>query len=181
MVDSPVSGNVVRARKGDLSIMLGGTPADCDRAQPVLQPMARTIFRTGPLGSGQAMKALNNMASAAGFWITGEILSIGKKAGLDPSVMLDILNASTGSNNSTQNKFKPFVLSGNYQGNFLLQLMVKDLGIAVRLGSEHQAVSPLSTQTFELWQAALRDLGDLSDHTEVARLIAQKSGTLLHE
>jgi 3-hydroxyisobutyrate dehydrogenase len=181
MVDSPVSGNVVRARKGDLSIMLGGAPVDCARAEPVLQPMARTIFRTGPLGSGQAMKALNNMASAAGFWIAGEILAVGKKAGLDPSVMLDVLNASTGSNNSTQNKYKPFVLSGNYQGNFLLQLMVKDLGIAVRLACEHQAVSPLATHTFELWQGALRELGDQADHTEVARWIAQKSGTLLHE
>jgi 3-hydroxyisobutyrate dehydrogenase len=69
MVDAPVSGNVVRARKGDLAIMLGGKPADCDRAEPGLAPLARAIYRTGPLGSGQAMKALNNLASAAGFWI----------------------------------------------------------------------------------------------------------------
>jgi len=180
MVDAPVSGNVVRARKGDLAIMLGGADVDCDRAQSVLQPMARAIFRTGPLGSGQAMKALNNLASAAGFWIASEVLAIGKKAGLDPAVMLDVLNASTGANNSTQNKFKPFVLSGSYAGNFLLQLMVKDLGIAAALARETEADAPMAAQVLAHWQQALQDLGERADHTEVARLVASRSGTQLH-
>lgn len=180
MVDAPVSGNVVRARKGDLAIMLGGGDADCERASAVLQPMARAIFRTGALGSGQAMKALNNLASAAGFWIASEVLAIGRKAGLDPVVMLDVLNASTGANNSTQNKFKPFVLSGSYQGNFLLPLMVKDLGIAAGLARETEADAPLAAQVLALWQQALQTLGTTADHTEVARLVAERSHTQLH-
>jgi len=180
MVDAPVSGNVVRARKGDLAIMLGGSDADCERAGAVLQPMARAIFRTGALGSGQAMKALNNLASAAGFWIASEVLAIGRKAGLDPAVMLDVLNASTGANNSTQNKFKPFVLSGSYQGNFLLPLMVKDLGIAAGLARETEADAPMAAQVLALWQQALQALGPAADHTEVARLVAERSHTQLH-
>ena len=179
MVDAPVSGNVVRARKGDLAIMLGGADSDCERALAVLKPMARAVFRTGALGSGQAMKALNNLASAAGFWIASEVLAIGRKAGLDPAVMLDVLNASTGANNSTQNKFRPFVLSGSYAGNFLLQLMVKDLGIAAELAQETGADAPMTAQVLAHWQQALRELGAAADHTEVARLVAQRSATRL--
>lgn len=176
MVDAPVSGNVVRARKGDLAIMLGGEEADCERARKVLNPMARQIFRTGGLGSGQAMKALNNLASAAGFWIASEVLSIGKKLGIDPGVMVDVLNASTGANNSTQNKFRPFVLSGSYQAQFLLKLMVKDLGIAANLAAQAKAPTPLTEQVVQLWGQALEDLGPQADHTEVARLVSQRIG-----
>lgn len=176
MVDAPVSGNVVRARKGDLAIMLGGDEADCERARKVLEPMARQIFRTGGLGSGQAMKALNNLASAAGFWIASEVVSIGKKLGIDPGVMVDVLNASTGANNSTQNKFKPFVLTGSYQAQFLLKLMVKDLGIAANLAAQAKAPTPLTEQVVQLWGQALEDLGPQADHTEVARLVSQRIG-----
>jgi 3-hydroxyisobutyrate dehydrogenase len=179
MADAPVSGNVVRARKGDLAIMLGGDGPACDRAEQVLKPLARAIYRTGPLGSGQAMKALNNLASAAGFWIASEVLTIGKKAGLDPATMLDVLNASTGSNNSTQNKFKPWVLTGTYQGNFLLSLMVKDLGIAAGLARETDADAPMALEVLSHWQQALAELGPRADHTEVARLVAQRSGISL--
>lgn len=179
MVDAPVSGNVTRARKGDLAIMLGGETEACKLAEAVLEPMARAIFRTGPLGTGQAMKALNNLASAAGFWIASEVLTIGQKSGLDPAVMLDVLNASTGANNSTQNKFKPFVLSGTYQGNFLLQLMVKDLGIAQRLAVDSAAVAPMAAEVLCHWQAALASLGPGADHTEVAKFIAAQSAAVL--
>lgn len=176
MVDAPVSGNVGRAHKGDLAIMLGGDDDACARAEPVLAPLARAIFRTGPLGSGQAMKALNNLASAAGFWIAAEVLTIGKKAGLDPAVMLQVLNASTGSNNSTQNKFGPFVLSGSYQGNFLLQLMVKDLRIAASLARDNAVPAPMATLVVQQWGEALAALGAGADHTEVARIVAQRAG-----
>lgn len=176
MADAPVSGNVGRARNGDLAIMLGGDDDACARAEPVLAPLARAIFRTGPLGSGQAMKALNNLASAAGFWIACEVLTIGKKAGLDPAVMLQVLNASTGSNNSTQNKFGPFVLSGSYQGNFLLQLMVKDLLIAASLARDNAVPAPMATLVVQQWSEALAALGAAADHTEVARIVAQRAG-----
>ncbi len=179
IVDAPVSGNVVRARAGDLAIMLGGDTADCDRAEPLLRPLARAVFRTGPRGSGQAMKALNNLASAAGFWIASEVLAIGRKAGLEPEVMLDVLNASTGANNSTQHKFRPWVLSGTYQGHFLMQLMVKDLGIAATLAQQTGAHAPMASEVLAHWREALAALGDGADHTEAARYVAARSGTTL--
>jgi 3-hydroxyisobutyrate dehydrogenase len=179
MVDAPVSGNVGRAERGDLTVMLGGDVAARERAKPWLQPMARTIYETGELGTGQAMKALNNLSSAAGFWIASEVLSAGRKLGLDPQTMLDVLNASTGANNSTQNKFEPFVLSGSFAGRFGLALMVKDLGIAAELMRSSEAHAPLAQQVQACWADALAALGSGADHTEVARFVAERSNTRL--
>jgi 3-hydroxyisobutyrate dehydrogenase len=179
--DAPVSGGVRRAITGDLAIMLGGNAADCDRAEPVLKPMARVIFRTGGLGSGQAMKALNNMVSAAGFVAGIEALLIGQKFGLDPGVMVDVLNASTGMNNSTQNKFRQFVLSGSYGGGFLMELMAKDLGIAMDVAKTVGVDAPLSDLTERLWQAANTELGKGADHTAIAKVMAAHAGIALEE
>lgn len=177
--DAPVSGGVRRAVTGDLAIMLGGAVRDCDRAEPILKPMARVIFRTGALGSGQAMKALNNMVSAAGFVAGIEALLIGKRFGLDPGVMVDVLNASTGMNNSTQNKFRQFVLSGSYGGGFLLELMAKDLGIAMDLAHSVGVDAPLSDLTERLWSAANEALGKGADHTAIAKVLAERAGLTL--
>lgn len=179
MVDAPVSGGVRRAVTGDLAIMLGGEPAACDRAEPHLKPMSRVVFRTGALGSGQAMKALNNMVSAAGFVAGIEALLIGKRFGLDPAVMVDVLNASTGMNNSTQNKFKQFVLSGTYGGGFLIDLMAKDLDIAMRVARDVGIDAELSEHTQALWRAAQTALPAGADHTAIARWLAERAGDAL--
>ena len=106
LIDAPVSGGVPRAKTGQLAIMVGGDAAIIDRALPVLEGMGTSILRTGGVGSGQAMKALNNLVSAGGFLIGIEALLIGQRFGLDPEMMVDVLNAATGMNNSTQKKFK---------------------------------------------------------------------------
>ncbi len=111
MIDAPVSGGVPRAKTGQLAIMVGGEAAIIDSVMPVLAAMGSTVLRTGAIGSGQAMKALNNLVSTGGFLIGIEALLIGQRFGLDPAVMVDVLNAATGMNNSTQKKFKQFVLS----------------------------------------------------------------------
>ncbi len=111
MIDCPVSGGVPRARTGELAILAGGETEAIDRAEPVLRAMGSSIHRCGGIGAGQAMKALNNLVSAGGFLIGIEALLIGRKFGLDPALMVDVLNASTGMNNSTQRKFRQFVLS----------------------------------------------------------------------
>ena len=94
LIDAPVSGGVPRARTGELAIMVGGDAAAIDRAEPVLRSMGSTITRTGPVGSAHAMKALNNLVSAGGFLLGIEALLIGQRFGLDPAVMVDVLNAS---------------------------------------------------------------------------------------
>ncbi len=114
MIDAPVSGGVPRARTGQLAIMVGGEDDVVAKVEAVLKPMGPSILRTGGVGSAHAMKALNNLVSAGGFLIGIEALLIGQRFGLDPALMVDVLNASTGMNNSTQKKFKQFVLSRSF-------------------------------------------------------------------
>jgi 3-hydroxyisobutyrate dehydrogenase len=170
VVDAPVSGGVSRAKTGTLAIMTGGDDADIDRVEPVMRAMGSVIHRVGPLGAGQAMKSLNNLVSAGGFLIGIEALLIGQRFGLDPERMVDVLNASTGANNSTDKKFKQFVLSRRFDSGFGLDLMVKDLGIALDLARETGTTSPFSGLCRELAQAAAAVLGPGQDHTAFARL-----------
>jgi 3-hydroxyisobutyrate dehydrogenase len=179
MVDCPVSGGVPRARSGELAIMAGGAEADLDRAEPVLKAMGSSIHRCGPIGAGQAMKALNNLVSAGGFLIGIEALLIGSRFGLDPAKMVDVLNASTGMNNSTQKKFKQYVLSRRFDAGFGLDLMVKDLSIALEVGRETATPTPFAALCREMWAAAAAMLGPGADHTAVAKLSERMSGTTL--
>ena len=179
MIDAPVSGGVARAETGELAIMTGGDAAIIERCRPQLERMGTTILRTGPLGSGQAMKALNNLVSAGGFLIAIEALLIGRKFGLDPATMVDILNVSSGSNNSTQKKFKPFVLSERYDSGFALALMAKDLGIALELARQNGVEAPFAEQCHEIWADASSALGMKADHTELARFAERRAGVML--
>ncbi|NKC32180.1 NAD(P)-dependent oxidoreductase [Falsiroseomonas selenitidurans] len=169
MVDAPVSGGVARAETGTLAIMTGGHATPLARVEPLLRAMGGSITRCGEVGAGQAMKALNNLVSAAGFLVSVEALLIGSRFGLDPAVMVDVLNASTGMNNSTQRKLKQFVLSGQFNSGFGLDLMVKDLTIALQVGRETATPAPLAAQTRELWAAAAGLLGPGQDHTAAAQ------------
>jgi 3-hydroxyisobutyrate dehydrogenase len=179
MIDAPVSGGVRKAVTGELAIMVGGDAAVLQRVDPVLRAMGKSVIRAGGIGSGQAMKALNNLVSAGGFLIGMEALLVGKKFGLDPAVMVDILNASTGMNNSTQVKFKQFVLSGSYGAGFSLDLMVKDVGIALDVAESLGVGAPFSALCRNIWAAAQADLGPGRDHTELARFAAKTAGVSL--
>ncbi len=179
MVDCPVSGGVPAARTGELAIMAGGEAEALDRADPVLRAMGTTIHRCGPIGAGQAMKALNNLASAGGFLIGIEALLIGQRFGLDPALMVDVLNASTGMSNSTQKKFKQFVLSRQFNSGFGLDLMAKDLSIALEVGRETGTPTPFAALCRELWSSAAVLLGPGQDHTAVARFSEQLAGATL--
>ncbi|MBB3896758.1 NAD(P)-dependent oxidoreductase [Roseococcus suduntuyensis] len=179
MVDCPVSGGVPRAKTGELAIMAGGSDTDLDAAEPILRAMGTSIHRCGAIGAGQAMKALNNLVSAGGFLIGIEALLIGQKFGLEPGLMVDVLNASTGMNNSTQKKFRQFVLSRRFDSGFGLDLMVKDLSIALEVGKEAGVPTPLSALTREMWAAAAKSLGAGEDHTAVAKLSENLSGQVL--
>jgi 3-hydroxyisobutyrate dehydrogenase len=172
-IDAPVSGGVARAVTGALSIMVGGDAQDIERARPLLAAMGTTILLTGPVGSAHAMKALNNLCSAAGLLIAAEALTIGQRAGLDPALMVDVLNVSTGMNNATQKKLKQFVLSGKFDSGFGLDLMVKDLSIALDVARHGRTPAPVAEQCRALWAAAAAALGPGRDHTEIARRVEQ--------
>ena len=179
LVDAPVSGGVARAETGTLAIMAGGEAAAIDRAEPVLQALGSSVTRTGAVGSAHAMKALNNLVSAAGFLIGIEALLIGQQAGLDPALMTDVLNASTGMNNSTQKKFRQFVLSRRFDSGFSLDLMVKDLSSALDVARETGTAAPFAALCRELWASAAASLGPGQDHTAMALLCERLAGAVL--
>ena len=153
------------ARSGELAIMFGGPAATLARVRGALEAMGRSIMPTGDVGSAHAMKALNNLVSAGGFLIGVEAMLIGQQFGLDPDVIVDVLNASTGMNNSTQKKFKQFVLSRKFDSGFGLDLMVKDLGIALDIGANTGTPTPFASLCRDLWASAAKVLGNGQDHT----------------
>jgi 3-hydroxyisobutyrate dehydrogenase len=170
-IDAPVSGGVRRAVTGTLAIMVGGEGATIDRVEPLLAAMGSSIFRTGALGSGHAMKALNNYVSAAGLVAAVEALQVGRRFGLDPALMTDILNASSGRNNTTELKLKQFIISETFDDGFPLRLMAKDVRTADELARALGIATPLADLCTGLWEAAARELGEKANHTEVIRYL----------
>ena len=181
MIDAPVSGGVPRAKTGQLAIMVGGDAAVIERMMPVLSAMGTSVLRAGDVGAGQAVKALNNMVSTGGFLIGIEALLVGQRFGLDAGVMTDVLNAATGMNNSTQKKFRQFVLSRKFDAGFTMGLLAKDLSIAMQIARETGTPSPLSALVREMIVSAEALYGPGSDHTEMAkwveRLVGDELGT----
>ncbi|WP_448620386.1 NAD(P)-dependent oxidoreductase [Geodermatophilus sp. URMC 65] len=180
MVDAPVSGGPRKAAAGELTIMVGGRPADVERARPLLETVGSTVTHTGAVGSAHALKALNNLLSAIGLVGALEVLTVGAKFGLDPRVMLDVINRSTGRNQSTEVKIESAVLDGRYDVGFALPLAVKDIGTAVDLASALELSTPVSQATVEVCRAALAYLdGPKPDQSEIARYVAATSGVNL--
>jgi 3-hydroxyisobutyrate dehydrogenase len=176
LIDAPVSGGVKRALDGSLAIMAGGDAIDIERARPLLETMGKSIFSTGPIGSGHAVKALNNYVSAAGLAAACEAAIVAEKFGVDPNVLVDVLNASTGRNNSTELKMKPFVLSGTFASAFSMALMAKDLRTAAELAEALGVEAEGARDSAELWAEASQTLGKGADHTEIYRFLAARSG-----
>lgn len=180
LFDAPVSGGVPRAKSGTLTIMAGGDAAAIDATQAILAAMG-SVIRTGKIGSGHAMKALNNLVSAGGFLIGIEAMLIGAKFGIDEGTMVDILNVSTGMNNSTQKKFKQYVMSRKFDSGFSIELMVKDLTIAMEVARAGGVSTPFAAMCREMWAGASVLLGPKADHTAVAQLSEKLAGLELHD
>ncbi len=180
LVDAPVSGGVPKAEAGTLAIMVGGDdPAAVERARPLLEAMGQKLFPTGPLGSGHAMKALNNYVAAAGFTAAAEALIVGAKFGLDPAVMVEILNASTGRNFSTEYTMKEHVVPRKFATGFALGLLAKDVGIAADLADAIGVEAPVCRLLRELWAEASMAMGGSVDHSIALRHWEQRNGVEL--
>jgi 3-hydroxyisobutyrate dehydrogenase len=167
LVDAPVSGGITRAESGTLSLMVGGEDEDAfDRVRPVLEVLGARIFRTGRTGSGHAMKALNNFLGAAAYTTAAEALAVGHEFGLDPRVMLDVINTSTGRSFNTEVVLKDDVITGRYGTRFALGLMAKDVGIAADLAEAVGVDAPACQLMRRRWAEAAEDLGFAADHSE---------------
>jgi 3-hydroxyisobutyrate dehydrogenase-like beta-hydroxyacid dehydrogenase len=156
MVDAPVSGAQIGAQSAQLVFMVGGEKEPVTRVMPLLRVMGKKAFRLGPIGAGHAMKCINNLITAITFMATAEGLAMGEKFGLDPDTMIDVLNVSTGMSWISQTHFKQRILNRKFDDPFRLELMVKDIGIAVELANSNGIPAPLSALGRELWKAAER-------------------------
>jgi 3-hydroxyisobutyrate dehydrogenase len=175
LIDAPVSNGVKGAIAATLAIMVGGDAATFAQVKPMLEKIGNQIFHAGPLGSGHAIKALNNYVSAAGLVAACEAVVAGKRFGLDAGVIVDILNASSGMNNTTKNKFKQHMLSGTYGAGFFTGLMAKDVRTALEVVKATGTSSLLADPCTDIWNQMEKDLGFTSDHTEMYRYVESGS------
>ena len=168
-IDAPVSGGVKGAEAGSLAIMVGGTQADFDRALPVLQKMGGKVFLVGKVGSGHAVKALNNLLAATTFAATSEVFAVGAKFGLDPETMLKVIDASSGQSFQTTHVWQKAVIERSFQFGFALALMEKDVRVAMSLFDAMGSDAKLSRTAAAIWAKALASASPGSDMTIVAK------------
>ncbi|MFJ5769020.1 NAD(P)-dependent oxidoreductase [Psychrobacillus sp. NPDC093180] len=173
MIDAPVSGGVKKAEDGTLSIMVGGEAAHFEEVKPFLSHIGQNIIHVGEIGAGHTIKALNNMISATTLAATGEAMALGVKLGLDPAKMLDVINSSTGRSFSSDFKFPTQVLTRNFEVGFTLDLMVKDLKIAMNMAEEEKVPMFISSASFQLWKQAWANGKGNEDHTAIVKLIEE--------
>lgn len=179
MIDAPVSGGRAGAVDGTLTIMAGGDEAVLERCRPVLEAMGRRVVHTGAIGTGHALKSLNNTISAAGLLIATEAFLVGRRFGLEPEVMADVVNTSTGMNHATLNKMARFVFSRDFDSGFSMDLMLKDLEIALGLARDTATATPLAALSREIWAQAKHNLEPARDHTEIVRWLERSAGAEL--
>jgi 3-hydroxyisobutyrate dehydrogenase len=166
-IDAPVSNGVKGATAATLSIMVGGDKAIFERVKPVLEKLGNQIYHAGPLGAGHAIKALNNYVSAAGLIAACEAMHAGAAFGIDPNVVVDIINTSSGMNNTTKNKCKQYMISGTFNAGFSTGLMAKDVRTALEIAQAMNTSTILAKPTADIWDDMEKKLGFLSDHTEM--------------
>ena len=165
-----MSGGVAGAEQAGLTIMAGGSAAAVERARPVLEVVGSRLVHAGTMpGAGHALKALNNLLSAVHLLATSEAMLAGQRYGLDPAVMLEAINASSGRSGSTQNKWPDYVLTGAFDSGFSASLLVKDMLIGLGVEREFGTGSQLGELATEMWRRAATWLPAGADHTEVVR------------
>jgi 3-hydroxyisobutyrate dehydrogenase len=175
-VDAPVSGGVKGAEEGTLTVMCGGSAGDIERARPILETFAKKIVHCGPIGAGDAVKAMNQALLAITIWGTGEALAALAKLGVSPQVALEVINASSGRSNASMNLFPERVLTRAFPRTFRLALMDKDVRIAAQIARDERVPSPLTQLVADLCTLAHTQLGEEADHVESVKVIEQWAG-----
>lgn len=172
-VDAPVSGGVPAAKDGSLTVMVGGHREHADECWPALEQIGNHVVYVGPVGAGHALKALNNLLSASHLLASSEAMVIGTRFGLDPQVMMEAINGSSGRSWSTLTKWPRYILPRNFASGFLFSLLLKDTRIAVELAHTTGVSASHSEATLQLWEAAAKELPPDADHTDIHRWVEQ--------
>ena len=170
-VDAPVSGGVKGAQDGTLTVMCGGDEHDIARARPVLDTFGKKIVHCGPVGAGDAVKAMNQALLALTIWGTGEALATLAKSGVSAQVALDVINASSGRSNASMHLFPERVLNRSFPRTFKLALLDKDVRIAAQIARDEKVPAPLTQLAADLCTLAHRELGEEADHVEAVKII----------
>ena len=175
-IDAPVSGGTTAARAGTLTVMWGGEITVFERVRLVVEAFGKKIVHAGPVGSGDALKAVNNALLAVHILSAAEGLAILVKAGVDPKVALDVINASSGRSNTSENLIPQRVLTRAFPRTFRLALLEKDIAIAAVMAEDLEANTPLISLTAERFHQAREKLGESADHVEAVKMVEQENG-----
>ena len=170
-VDAPVSGGVKGAEEGTLTVMCGGEAGDVDRVRPVIEAFGKKVVHCGPVGAGDAVKAMNQALLAITIWGTGEALTTLAKSGVSPQVALEVINASSGRSNASMNLFPERVLTRAFPRTFRLALLDKDARIAAQIARDERVPAPLTQLAADLCTLAHQQLGEEADHVEAVQVI----------
>ena len=177
--DAPVSGGTNGATAATLSVMVGADPATFARAHPILAAFGQRIEHVGPVGAGDALKAVNNALLAVNILALGEGLAALVKAGVAPRIALDVINASSGRSFVSEVLIPERVLTGAWPRTFRLALLDKDVGIARALLAETGVEGPLLEQTGARLSAARAELGETADYLDPIRLNERQAGVAI--
>jgi len=178
-LDSPVSGGVGGAEKGTLAVMVSGPRADFETLKPALEVIGRVFFISEKPGAGQTMKLANNFLSATAMVATSEAVVMGVKSGLDPSVMIDVINAGSGLNTASRDKFPRSVLPRSFDFGFATGLMVKDVRLALDEMKSLGLKMEVAEAVGRLWEAVIHDEGADSDFTSAIKPIEKAAGVVV--
>lgn len=175
-LDAPVSGGVIGAEKGTLTVMVGGDAAVLDRVRPVIDAFAGKVVHCGDVGAGDAVKAVNQAFLAIHLLAAAEGLVTLVKQGVDPGVALEVINASSGRSNSSMNLIPERVLTRAFPRTFRLALLEKDIGIAAELARTSRVPAPITQLTADVFRIARGELGEQADHVEIVKMVEQWGG-----
>jgi len=168
-IDAPVSGGVSGAAKGTLAVMVSGPKAECDKLEPLLKNIG-PYFYIGPKpGSGQMMKLCNNLLSATHQAATMEAVVLGVKAGLDPEIVSNVLNASSGRSTASEDKLPKQILTRKFQQGFTLGLMAKDVNLCISEAEKLGVPMWIGNSVKQMWNYGLAQAGPEQDCTELIK------------
>ncbi|HEX7969621.1 MAG TPA: NAD(P)-dependent oxidoreductase [Stellaceae bacterium] len=175
-IDAPVSGGVKGAEKGTLAVMTSGPQTECEALRPILQAIGKVFYIGAEPGMGQMMKLINNLLSATATAATSEAVVLGVKAGLDPRVMIDVINAGSGRNTASEDKFPRAILPRSFDYGFALGLMAKDVNLCIAEADALQVPMWIGNAVKQMWLYGLGQGGPDQDFTELIKHLEKWSG-----
>jgi 3-hydroxyisobutyrate dehydrogenase-like beta-hydroxyacid dehydrogenase len=174
-IDAPVSGGIAGAVKGTLAVMTSGPKAQCERLAPILAAIGKVFYIGSEPGMGQMMKLINNLLSATATAATSEAVVLGVKAGLDPRVMIDVINAGSGRTTASEDKFPRAILPRSFDYGFALGLMTKDVRLCIEEAEALGVPMWIGQAVKQMWLYGLAQGGPEQDFTELIRHIEKWS------